>query len=76
MIEQDKNKPLKKELVKILEEDIKKIKEIIREKYYEVNYDIKNAKKPEKTSSIDLNIFKTLTNEVCFDNLSDTEKIR
>lgn len=74
MIEQDKNKTLKKELVKILEEDIKKIKEIIREKYYEVNYDIKNAKEPEKTSSIDLNIFKTLTNEVCFDNLSHTKR--
>lgn len=73
-MEKDQLESVKKKFVKILVEDINQIRKIIEEKYFEVNNNIEDAKKSDATSSIDFNIFKDLINEICFDNLSHTEK--
>lgn len=62
---------VKKNFIKILETDIKKLRKIIEEKYFETYNDLNAA---DRVSSIDFTLFKDLVNEICFDNLSHTEK--
>lgn len=63
-----------KSFAEILENDIKKIRKVIEEKYLETFNNLRSENELERTSSIDFNVFKALVNEICFDNLSHTEQ--
>ncbi|HEC39596.1 hypothetical protein LCGC14_0498280 [marine sediment metagenome] len=66
---------LKIRFFRILEEDIKKIREVIKEKYSEIYNDFKDNKESKSANSINFDIFKSLMNETCFNSIFHTKTL-
>ncbi len=64
---------LKGRLFRILEEDIKKVSEVIKENYSEIYNDFKDNKDSKFVPSINFDIFKSLMNETCFNSIFHTK---